>query len=117
MNNEIKQGYKVVRLDDDEKMFSCFAGQNFIKGEVKYCFGEWTEPLNRCGALAIFARKRSAENFIGMNSGLSATWRIIPCDYMESRIKRLFTLRRCAVDYAIPPETIFASKVMLIKGM
>lgn len=110
MDNEIKQGYKVVRKDATGRMFSCFAGQLRRDFEVEYSFDKWVSPFELCGPLAVLRDKIVAETFITANK-MEGFWEIIPCQYAESEIKMLwfaFGKNKPSIQ-----GTVFASKVML----
>ena len=71
-----KKGWKVVRIDEEGRMFSAWIRGY---GEVQYVSGQPTIPKSGCGPLAVFTNRKIAQEYAKMPSTQA-----VPCTYLPT---------------------------------
>ena len=111
--NEIKNGYKVVREDNEGKLVSASVGLKL----AKYAIGENTKPRMFCGPLTVFGDKNAINGFIG-SLPAGKKYRVFKCTYVPTEMKSVHRLtingglesRELA---SLPPGTLLAESIYL----
>jgi hypothetical protein len=120
---DIKDGYKVVRLNAEEQKLSF---SSYSCAEVRYCENEWASPRRGCGPLAVFDNITNALNFIEYQLVPWKTLKIYKCKYVASNEKSLWftwpgppAMPICPRSLSwhrfrsFPEGTVLADKVMI----
>lgn len=112
--NEIKIGYKVVKVNSDNKLVSA----SVDKGSTEYGVGVTTKPKMWGGPLTVFASKFRAIGFIAeLSDATRPLCRVYKCHYETTKAQAVWRL----VNYMpeskklsdLPEGTILAKNVTL----
>ena len=118
-------GYKVVMVNEGTGEYTSCANQLY---PVKYKIGEWSEPQENCGPLALFSNKDNLYEFMRKKLNDDYEYRIFECKYILSERKKLWfqyndkqvpniqpTIFGWMIDsLEFPQGTILADKIKLI---
>lgn len=85
--NEIKNGYKVVREDENGKLVSASVGLKL----VKYAIGENAKPRTFCGPLTVFNSTDAINGFIA-SLPTGKCYRVYKCTYVPTDAKSVHRL-------------------------
>ena len=110
--SQIRTGFKVCNVQGG-RMQSAF---DFGR-VVKYDISIWTYQPEGCGPLAVFGRLCDVEDFISHNVILKGTSEVFLCEYEESTEKKLYDDEGRSFEFGIPWNTVFATRVKLIKEL
>ena len=111
--SNIKTGFKVCNIMLGHRFRSAL---NFGK-TVDYDINVWTYQPEGCGPLAVFERLCDVEDFIAYNHVLHGTTEVFLCEYEKSKEKTLYDDKGNVFEHGLPPNTIFAIRVKLIKEL
>ena len=120
MNKEIKIGYKIVRVFDDN-YWSSFINplqihnSFLLTGMIAYRFNEFVKPHTNCGSLCVFNNLDIAKKYLKYNYSQS-THKIFKCEYIRSCSVKIF-VNNTSEKYIqnLPDGTILACAVKLIE--
>ena len=109
-----KKGWKVVDRTRGMGSWSCL----FEFRNVFYLMNEWVKPQKGCGPLCVFETKLDALRFLGIKQSDSYMIKryVFPCLYYESKKKFPHDENKWCGVSVLPPGTVLASRVMLIKS-
>ena len=108
-NEDIKTGYKVVRLNMNS--FS----KPFLFGGIKYKLNKKVFPKEGCGPLCIFDNLENIKEFFLSYNSTPINYRVIKCNYEESEEKKVWNDFEEIFLQVLPSGTKLANWVELIE--